>query len=204
MADVKQQARDKSRELFRQGIVEAAQRVFIDKGFAGARMADIATEAGLATGTLYNYFRSKEAIFAAMMTVIGEEFLGEMTAQLDELTSPLQRIFGCVEIGARFTIDNHAIYRVFHELGPESNHPPEIAERHQQLEGRYRQMLHDTVRQAQAAGEVRDDLEPEALMMVIAMALNGVLDAIFAAGATVDREAVLDVFNKVLSKGIEP
>jgi AcrR family transcriptional regulator len=46
--------------------LEAAGRVFIQKGFTGASMQDIAHEAGLSAGNIYRYFVSKEALIAAV------------------------------------------------------------------------------------------------------------------------------------------
>ncbi|SRR5579885_176008 len=48
-------------------ILEAALRVFAEKGFAGARMSDIAARAGVTKGTIYLYFDSKEAVFKALV-----------------------------------------------------------------------------------------------------------------------------------------
>ncbi len=50
-----------------QQITQAAQRVFAEKGFAAARMEDIARQAGVSKGTLYLYFPTKEALFTGML-----------------------------------------------------------------------------------------------------------------------------------------
>jgi AcrR family transcriptional regulator len=44
-------------------LVDCATRVFIDKGYAGTQMADVAAVLGVAKGTLYLYVESKEALF---------------------------------------------------------------------------------------------------------------------------------------------
>jgi AcrR family transcriptional regulator len=46
-------------------IVTAAISVFARKGYAAARMMDVAAAAGIGKGTIYEYFRSKEALFFA-------------------------------------------------------------------------------------------------------------------------------------------
>jgi len=46
-----------------QKILEAAKKVFIDKGFDGARMQQIADEAGINKALLHYYYRSKEKLF---------------------------------------------------------------------------------------------------------------------------------------------
>ena len=47
-------------------ILEAALTVFSARGFAAAKLDDVAKEAGVSKGTLYLYFKSKEALFEAM------------------------------------------------------------------------------------------------------------------------------------------
>jgi len=47
-------------------IIEAAAKVFARRGFAGTLMAEIAIEAGIGKGTLYEYFDSKENLFFAV------------------------------------------------------------------------------------------------------------------------------------------
>ena len=63
------------REARRDEILNAAMRVFADKGFAGTKISEVAAEAGLSHGLVYHYFESKEAILI--------EIAGRMMAQLD-------------------------------------------------------------------------------------------------------------------------
>lgn len=51
-------------------LLDAALTVFAEKGFAAARMEDIAVCAGAAKGTLYLYFPSKEAVFEALVRTL--------------------------------------------------------------------------------------------------------------------------------------
>ncbi|MFO1038616.1 MAG: TetR/AcrR family transcriptional regulator [Geminicoccaceae bacterium] len=48
-------------------LLEAALEIFAEKGFAAARMEDIAARAGASKGTIYLYFPSKEAVFEALV-----------------------------------------------------------------------------------------------------------------------------------------
>ena len=59
-------------------IVEAAEALFTEYGFAETTTRDIATEAGVATGTLFNYFPSKEAL---ALEIVNAE-LAQAVAQL--------------------------------------------------------------------------------------------------------------------------
>jgi AcrR family transcriptional regulator len=66
-----------------QELLEAAFSVFVAKGFADARLDDIAAKAGVSKGTVYLYFDSKEAVFKAMISQVADEKL-EMLSQLVE------------------------------------------------------------------------------------------------------------------------
>jgi AcrR family transcriptional regulator len=62
-------------ERNRAALVGAARRVFERDGYVGARITDIADEAGVAHGSFYSHFDGKPAIFAAVMTEVEEEML---------------------------------------------------------------------------------------------------------------------------------
>lgn len=57
----------------RHALIQAAVELFTEKGFSGATMREISTRAGLAAGTIYNYFPSKEKIFFAYFEKKQEE-----------------------------------------------------------------------------------------------------------------------------------
>ena len=59
----------------REALVAGARRVFERDGFLEARIADIAAESGVATGSFYTHFDSKEAAFAAVIDEVHEETL---------------------------------------------------------------------------------------------------------------------------------
>ena len=48
-------------------ILDAALKIFAQKGFAAARMDDIAKESGVTKGTIYLYFENKEAVFKSLV-----------------------------------------------------------------------------------------------------------------------------------------
>jgi AcrR family transcriptional regulator len=65
-----------------QEILDAAYRVFTEKGFAAARMDDIAQAAGVTKGTVYLYFDSKETVFKALIVGAFSERFDRLTALL--------------------------------------------------------------------------------------------------------------------------
>jgi AcrR family transcriptional regulator len=59
--------KEREKERRREEILDAAQRVFVEKGLITATVDDIAIAAELSKGTLYLYFESKEDIYIALM-----------------------------------------------------------------------------------------------------------------------------------------
>ena len=57
---------EQARAARQEEILDAARVVFAERGFKGTTIADVAEAAGIALGTIYLYFRSKEDIFAAL------------------------------------------------------------------------------------------------------------------------------------------
>ena len=58
----------------REAIVEAAERLFLERGFASVSMDELAEAAGVARRTLYNQFASKEEIFREMLFRVSAQF----------------------------------------------------------------------------------------------------------------------------------
>ena len=66
-------AREKNKTKNRQAIIEAGIRIFIDKGVSETSVRDIIRSTGLASGTFYNYFNSKEEVLVAIFDDFAKE-----------------------------------------------------------------------------------------------------------------------------------
>lgn len=86
------------KELRRQTILNAAEEVFLGKGYQLTTVDDIAVRSGLSVGALYRYFGSKSEILLTLM----EERLGRTPELLERLTTdvggPWEQISRCVDI----------------------------------------------------------------------------------------------------------
>lgn len=72
--------KERERVAHRREIVRAARAVFAEKGFDSATLEEIAARAEFGKGTVYNYFDSKEALFAAAMLDLFDDIMGIATA----------------------------------------------------------------------------------------------------------------------------
>ncbi|MCX6544841.1 MAG: TetR/AcrR family transcriptional regulator [Acidobacteria bacterium] len=73
-------------------ILRAATRVFARHGFFNAQVADVAREAGVAAGTVYLYFRSKDDLLASIFERTMRTAIDEGRAALSGVTDPLARL----------------------------------------------------------------------------------------------------------------
>ncbi|GEO80112.1 TetR/AcrR family transcriptional regulator [Pararhodospirillum oryzae] len=79
MEDAPPPAARRRKEARPQEVLEAALDTFVGRGFAATRMEDVARRAGVAKGTLYLYYASKEALFEAVV----QAMLGTTIARLE-------------------------------------------------------------------------------------------------------------------------
>ena len=119
----------------RRQIVEGARRVFLSAGFDAASMGEIAREAGVSKGTLYVYFESKEALFAALIAESKRAAAERNVSALDSEDPDVRRVLTTFAVGliAKVTEPEHmalvrmvvaaaekfpSVARAFHDAGP--------------------------------------------------------------------------------------
>jgi AcrR family transcriptional regulator len=73
-------------------IVDAALEVFAQKGFAAAKLDDIARRAGVSKGSLYLYFETKEDIFRAVARTAVASFLQALESQAEGSDAPFAKL----------------------------------------------------------------------------------------------------------------
>ena len=82
----------------REEILDAARRVFAERGFKGTTIADIAEAAGIALGTIYLYFPSKDAVFEELRQRFAQIITNALTDPVDAgsqgaITSRVDNVF---------------------------------------------------------------------------------------------------------------
>jgi len=80
--------RDRTREL----LLDAALRVFAQKGIGEATIREIAAEAVVANGTFYNYFRTKNEVVAAASARLATNFADEIAISYARIDDPAERV----------------------------------------------------------------------------------------------------------------
>jgi TetR/AcrR family fatty acid metabolism transcriptional regulator len=76
----------------REAILRAATKVFARNGYFNSKVADIAQEAGVADGTVYLYFKSKDEILHSIFDRGMEEAISEGQRQLAGISDPREKL----------------------------------------------------------------------------------------------------------------
>jgi AcrR family transcriptional regulator len=76
----KEAARQARTEVYRQHVLEAAVRVFAERGFEATKVQDIAQEADLSLGTIYSVFPGKQELYEAILAEHGQALLALVQA----------------------------------------------------------------------------------------------------------------------------
>ena len=152
-------------------LLDAAVRVFAAKGFHASRVGDIATEAGVAHGLLYHYFRSKdevlETIFRETWTTLVRE-----TARIEAFDAPFREKlsrFARIYLGSWLVTPE--LVRV---LVREVARSPEVGRRVGEINDLF-QALARIIEDGQRRGEVRRDVDPKIAAWVLYGALEEIL-----------------------------
>jgi AcrR family transcriptional regulator len=147
----KRRAEDRPRE-----ICAAALEVFAEKGFASAKLDEIARRAGISKGTLYLYFKDKEQLFRAVVrdTVVPNiDFVKAALSQTDQPLAELIRAFlpKFAEMTSRVPIG--AVAKMV--IGESRNFPELAKVWHDEVVSKGLEVLSGLIEKAQERGEFR-------------------------------------------------
>ena len=85
------QTKEKSNGKY-EAILRGAIKVFSRNGFFNSKVADVASEAGVADGTVYLYFKNKDDILVSIFNYMVEDALARGRQRLDAATDPVEKI----------------------------------------------------------------------------------------------------------------
>jgi AcrR family transcriptional regulator len=170
---VRSEARTRKSEETRERLLDAAAKVFRDKGYAGARLSDIAERAGMHTPGVYYYFPSKEELVAEVLRVgvaRTRGYVQERVAALPDGASALDRLRAAIEGHVLMVLEigdyTSANIRIFGQV------PDDVRARHLADQRAYGNTWRALLEGARAAGEIRSDLDLGVIRMLILGALN--------------------------------
>jgi AcrR family transcriptional regulator len=184
------------RALFR-----AAAKVVGEVGYTAASIASITQAAGLAQGTFYRYFDSRQDLFDQLLPHVGQdlvEFLGKRVTGAEDIYEVESR---ALRASFDYLLDNPGFYRILNEAEFAA---PKAYELHfQNLVKRFQASLERSRRNGQLRGYKPEELETLAYML---MAIRGYIHYRYGKAPTGESvpipEAVIKTFLKFLQGGL--
>ena len=179
-------------------LLDASAIEFGEKGFHEASVSSITRRAGVALGSFYTYFDSKDALFRALVLDMSENVRTSARAAIDEDMGALDTERAALTAFLDFASDHKEVYRIIDEaefVDPASyrTHYETIAER-----------IGQRLRKGAEAGEMREDLgEVEAWAVMGMNVFMGLRFAIWAGERdTLSHEDIARQINRLLAEGI--
>jgi AcrR family transcriptional regulator len=171
--------RANAQEVYRDSIRAAAERVFAARGFATTKMTDIAREAGMSVGTLYNYFENKDDIISDLFCARGDECVGRLEAISAGEPDPAARLGALIASCLGFIEEHREVVQVFFQMNDsvEGAAMPVCGAAADRNRQRVNAILSRAIRAGIASGALRDDLTAADMLAFVGGAINGFVDA---------------------------
>jgi AcrR family transcriptional regulator len=179
-------------------ILDASRGEFGERGFADSSIVGITQRAGVALGTFYTYFDSKEAVFRALVRDMSTQVRDSVAPAMEGATDFFDGERRALEAFLRFARDHRDVYRIvdeaeFVEAAAYREHYETTATR---IAARFRA--------ARDKGEIASDLSDEDLEILAwaDMGANVFVGLRFEVWASSDPAHVAEVTNRLLTKGL--
>lgn len=138
----------------REQIIQAAGRVFARRGFHPAKVEEIAQEAGVGKGTVYEYFSSKRQLFQEMLVQVSERNLEGLKAAISGPGSVAERLEGLIRANLSFLRAHREMAQILL-----TDYPP-VGEEVRQWFFRRRQELLEAISRLLGEGTERGEIRP--------------------------------------------
>lgn len=165
--------REANRLSRREAILDVAQASFLERGYAATTMSAIAGSLGGSKGTLWNYFASKELLFAAVL----ERATTQFQAQIAQVLNPRDGLGESLLAFARQFLDRItapdavALYRLV--IGEARRFPETGRIFHERAPGPTRQLLADYLQAAMQRGQLRSADAMAASRQLMSLCMGG-------------------------------
>jgi AcrR family transcriptional regulator len=198
------QNRAEKSEARRQAIVAAALEEFCARGFAAARLDDVARRAGVAKGTIYLHFDDKQALFREIVGTMLVPLIAVLEAPAPEV--PIREVLGhFIDMFVReiYSTQRRHVLRLVMTEGPRF---PELAEfYYRNVVERAITAMRALLRRALERGELADDTLIRFPQLVVAPGLMAIVwSGLFDRFAPLDVDALMRAHLAVLFDGSAP
>ena len=137
-------------------IIEAAIEVFTERGFGAARLEDVARRAGVAKGTVFVYFPTKDDLFRAVAQTVLTSHLERLQGAAADLDRPIAELVPMLLMQAAAVIGEGRLPAMMRLLVSESRQFPDLARVwHDEVVSKVLGLLTMAIERAQGRGEIK-------------------------------------------------
>lgn len=169
---------DYARAAYREAILDAAARLFSRAGYHDTKMSDLAGEAGVAVGTLYKHFASKEVVLASLAERTESDLL-ELMKGAAAAPDPLARLAGTVARVIEYVEARGTVFALFEERGGALEAPgsPLSEPARRASRARFFATLESIIGDAVSTGYLRDDVAVSTMAVMLFGAMHAAVEA---------------------------
>jgi AcrR family transcriptional regulator len=188
------------REERRSEILAIARKVFAERGYDAASVAEIARRGGVVEGTVYAYFPTKRDLLVEVLRGFYEPLIAEAEASLKQIRGAESRLRFLIARQLRaFTQDLDLCRLVIREIRPDLELYGDAVHG---LNRRYTAVALETIEQGIRDGELRADLVPSVVRDLIYGGIEHAVWGFVFSGEPVDVETVTDQLARAVLSGI--
>ena len=160
------------REFDEEQVLTAAMEAFWRKGYEATSLVDLTKSTGLNKASLYRVFGDKHQLFMAALNNYSDIEFRETTAVISESASPLTNLRAVVQKVCEDAGSDKGCLMI-NSMVETAPHDAEVKQLLQEFGTHRLQAIQGMVTQAQAAGEVRPELDPHKLAVSLMIAFAG-------------------------------
>jgi len=154
-------------------ILDAALKTFVKRGYSETKVAEIASEAGVAEGTIYNYFQNKEDLLLALFDEKWGGIIDEIKKKIDRLDDPNDKLKAVFSLVVRMFKKNRHLAELFMVDVKQSSIFLTNYTINRIVE--FLDLIEDILEEGKKKGIYRKDLDSRVAKMVIFGAAQGIL-----------------------------
>lgn len=183
--------------MTRQKILDAAARLFSQRGFGNTPTSLLAREAGISEGSIYRHFSSKDEIFLHLISEVRTELESTMEEALAQARcqSGLERISCALEVYSEFVRDNHKCFAlIFRDAPTRAGHGDSVVQDELRAIHDYiLNIIHEGLLRGVKEKSVRGDVDLPTMAAMICSMILGMTRMRFFGFLTDEQVGPLDV-----------
>ncbi len=210
--------REREKKQRRSTIIQAAEKLFISRGFETTTMEQIANESEYSKGTLYNYYKSKDELFLAIGIKAYSLIINYSTEFIEKEKPGLKQLMAVGYAYYEFTKDNPNYASIFHDIGlkfpdiasKSKNELSKIEKEYLDLSNKYRDIFVKVMNDAVKNKSIRADKTPFMIGYVLSTLTRGLVEDLMHSKEIAKKrfnlkpDEVIDFAFDIIGEGLKP